>query len=78
MSKRYSYSDVNVVTNGLVESIKVTNMARDLVGSDNICFTLGYIQSMLNNIIADLPVTKQNAIIREIMERTKEKMESIV
>ena len=78
MSKRYSYSDVNVVTNGLVEAIKVTNMARDLVGSDNGYFTLGYIQSMLNNIIADLPVTKQNAIIREIMERTKEKMESIV
>ena len=42
--------------------------------TDNAHYTLGYIQSLLNNIIADMPVTKQHQIISDLAKHTESKL----
>ena len=73
MSKkiRFTYNDVNALTNDLIESIQIMNDARGYDRSDNANYTLGYIQSLLNNIITDMPVTKQHQIISDLTKHTE-------
>ena len=75
MSKkiRFTYNDVNTVTNDLIESIRIMNDNRGYDRTDNAYYTLGYIQSLLNNIIADMPVTKQHQIISDLAKHTESK-----
>ena len=76
MSKkiRFTYNDVNTLTNDLIESIQIMNDARGYDRSDNAYYTLGYIQSLLNNLIADMPVTKQHQIISDLVKHTESKL----
>lgn len=74
--KRFSYNEINTVTNDLIESIKDTNIKRGYCILDNGFYTLGYMQSMLNNIIADMPANKQQEIINKIVARTKSSQEN--
>jgi len=76
MSKkiRFTYNDVNTVTNDLIESIRIMNDNRGYDRTDNAHYTLGYIQSLLNNIIADMPVTKQHQIISDLASHTASKL----
>jgi len=76
MSKkvRFTYNDVNTVTNDLIESIRIMNDNRGYDRTDNAHYTLGYIQSLLNNLIADMPVTKQHQIISDLAKHTESKL----
>jgi len=76
MSKkiRFTYNDVNTVTNDLIESIRIMNDNRGYDRTDNAHYTLGYIQSLLNNLIADMPVTKQHQIIADLAKHTESKL----
>jgi len=78
MSKkvRFTYNDVNTVTNDLIESIRIMNDNRGYDRSDNAYYTLGYIQSLLNNLIADMPVTKQHQIISDLAKHTESKLKT--
>ena len=78
MSKkvRFTYNDVNTVTNDLIESIRIMNDNRGYDRTDNAHYTLGYIQSLLNNIIADMPVTKQHQIISDLAKHTESKLKT--
>jgi len=71
---RFTYNDVNTVTNDLIESIRIMNDNRGYDRTDNAHYTLGYIQSLLNNIIADMPVTKQHQIISDLAKHTESKL----
>ena len=78
MSKkiRFTYNDVNTVTNDLIESIRIMNDNRGYDRTDNAHYTLGYIQSLLNNLIADMPVTKQHQIISDLAKHTESKLKT--
>jgi len=76
MSKkiRFTYNEVNTVTNDLVESIKIMNDNRGYDRTDNANYTVGYIQSLLNSLITEMPVTKQHQVISYLASHTASKL----
>lgn len=74
---RLTYGDVNTITNGLIESIKAVNESKGYTSSDNAYYTVGYIQSLLNNLIVEMPVTKQYQVVDYIQTHTASKISKL-
>lgn len=74
---RITYNEINIITNGLIGAINAVNESKGYTTSDNAYYTVGYIQSLLNHLISEMPVTKQHRVVDYIQTHTASKISKL-